>query len=67
MELTNEHYRVAKIAYDGYVKQTGGVSLVSGDKLPEFEALKQSIKDAWAAAIIAVSLDADRQARQKKG
>lgn len=55
MGLTDEHYyRVAKIAYDGYVKQAGGVSLATGDKLPEFDGLKQSIKDAWVAAIIAV-------------
>lgn len=56
MELTAEHYRVAKIAYDAYVKQAGGVSLATGAKLPEFDALSRSIKDAWAAAGIAVSL-----------
>jgi hypothetical protein len=57
MDLTKEHYRVAKIAYDAYVKQTGGVSLATGDKLPPFEALNQSMKDAWAASGIAVHLD----------
>jgi hypothetical protein len=41
------NYEVAKIAYDAYCKSTGGVSLISGDKLPEFEKLKQSIQDAW--------------------
>ena len=61
MELTTEHYRVGKIGYDAYCKQTGGVSLISGDKLPEFEKLKSSIQDAWVAVGIAVHLDADHQ------
>ena len=46
MPLTEEHYRVAKIAYDAYCRQTGGVSLITGEKLPEFEKLKPAIKDA---------------------
>lgn len=50
MEITEEHYRIAEVAYDAYVKQTGGVSLISGERLPPFGVLKQSIKDAWAAA-----------------
>lgn len=48
------NYEVAKIAYDAYCKSTGGVSLISGDKLPEFEKLKQSIQDAWYDAAEAV-------------
>lgn len=44
----------AKIAYDAYCQSTGGVSLISGDKLPEFDALKESIKQAWLAAANAV-------------
>ena len=59
MELTAEHYRIAKVAYDAYCKQTGGVSLATGDKLPEFGGWKDSIKDAWAASGIAVVLDRD--------
>lgn len=47
-------YYFAKIAYDAYCKQTGGLSLVSGDKLPDFHSLKQSIQDAWRAAAEAV-------------
>ena len=64
MELTDEHYRVGNIAYSAYIKQSGGVSLISGDKLPPFENLKQPIKDAWAAAGIAVNLDAEMQHRR---
>lgn len=63
MELTKEHYERAAIAYDAYCKQTGGKSLVSGDKLPSFDSLRQEIKDAWAASAIALSLEADRTIR----
>lgn len=61
MELTSEHYRLGDIAYQGYRKQSGGVSLVSGEKLPDFGALKQEIKDAWAAAAIAIGREIHRQ------
>lgn len=47
----------AKIAYDAYCKSTGGVSLISGDKLPEFDALKDEIKQAWLAAANAVEAE----------
>lgn len=71
MELTEEHYRVAKIAYGGYVKQAyDGYSVAiatAGHKLPEFDDLTQSMKDAWAAAIIAVLLDHDRRGRRALG
>lgn len=43
-----------KIAYDAYVKQAGGVSLVSGVTLPEWDALPTEIQRAWIAAGIAV-------------
>ena len=65
MELTNEHYRVAKVAYDAYCKQTGGKSLATGDTLPAFDGLRQAIKDAWAASGIAVLLDQEMKARRK--
>jgi hypothetical protein len=61
MEIADEHYRIAKIAYDAYVKQAGGVSLATGDKLPEFAELKYSIANAWAAVGIAVALDCEMQ------
>lgn len=48
-------YKLAQIAYDAYCQQTGGVSLISGDKLPAFDALKTSIQDAWFAAAEAVA------------
>lgn len=47
-------YKLAKIAYDSYCAQTGGISLISGDKLPEFDNLKIEIRDAWFSAAKAV-------------
>jgi hypothetical protein len=67
MELTEEHYRRAAIAYDAYCKQTGGKSLVTGDTLPAFDALRPAIKDAWAASAIALSLDAEIAVRRCDG
>lgn len=55
---------MAKTAYQAYIKQTGGVSLISGDKLPEFEALKDSIKAAWTAAALAVVDEFSAQIRR---
>lgn len=50
----------AKIAYDAYCKSTGGVSLISGDKLPDFDALKDEIKRAWLAAATAVEVEYEK-------
>lgn len=63
MELTEKHFAGGKIGYDAYCKQTGGVSLISGDKLPEFGALKPTIQAAWVAAYLAISLEEDRFTR----
>lgn len=49
-----KNYKFAKIAYDAYCQQTGGKSLITGDLLPQFEELKQSIQDAWYSAAAAV-------------
>lgn len=49
-----KEYSLAKCAYDAYCAQTGGVSLISGDKLPDFGTLKTEIQDAWLAAAKAV-------------
>jgi len=64
MQLTEEHYRQAEVAYNGYCKQTGWKSLATGDQLPPFEGLRPAIKDAWAAACIALALDNDMRARR---
>lgn len=36
-----------KRAYDRYREHAGGVSLVSGEQLPEFEDLSEDIQSAW--------------------
>ena len=46
--------RRGKAAYDAYVENSKGVSLISGDTLPEWSALKQEIRDSWMAAADAV-------------
>jgi hypothetical protein len=48
-------YTLAEIAYNAYCQFTGGVSLVSGDKLPPFGKLPEKIQDAWDAAAYAVT------------
>lgn len=42
------------VAYDGYRNHTGGVSLISGQPIPEWNELKPEIKAAWEAAADAV-------------
>lgn len=39
-----------QIAYNAYMNFSGGVSLVSGQKLPEWEAQDERIKAAWESA-----------------
>lgn len=43
-----------KVAYDAYCASSGGVSLVSGAKLPPWEELSIEIRTAWEAAADAV-------------
>jgi hypothetical protein len=39
-----------QIAYEAYCKSTGGVSLVSGNKLPSWDEQLPGIKRGWEAA-----------------
>ena len=39
-----------RIAYEAYGAQAGGVSLVSGAELPDWDSLPASIQEAWASA-----------------
>lgn len=43
-----------KIAYDAYCEQTNWKSLVSGADLPQWDALKPEIQEAWEASARAV-------------
>lgn len=40
----------AQIAYEGYRDHTGGISLASGQAIPEWGALRPDIQAAWCAA-----------------
>ncbi len=42
------------IAYSAYREHTGGVSLASGQPIPEWYELREDIKGAWEAAAAAV-------------
>lgn len=46
-----------KIAYEGYCKNSGCKSLISGADLPAWDDLSESIRAAWRSAADAV-LDA---------
>lgn len=46
--------RLARIAYDAYCEAVGGKAF-NGDDLPPFDDVPQRIKDAWLAAVNAVS------------
>jgi hypothetical protein len=46
---------LGQIAYEAYCEATGGVSLVSGEKLPDWADQSAAIKNAWEAAASAVT------------
>lgn len=43
-----------QVAYEAYRDEAGGVSLATGDPLPEFAELSYAIRAAWEAAADAV-------------
>ena len=47
-------FNAAEVGYTEYVRQAGGVSLVSGQPLPVWEELPDNIKYAWEAAASAM-------------
>jgi hypothetical protein len=52
-EFRAAHDTIGRPAYEAYRAKAGGVSLVSGAQLPDWEALDEKIKDAWDAAAYA--------------
>lgn len=54
MKITADDFVMGQIAYEAYCEQSGGVSLISGAKLPCWDEQKLEIKEAWAAAALAV-------------
>jgi len=47
-------WRLARAAYEGYRAHTGGKSLATGQTIPEWDELRNEIKDAWLASVAAV-------------
>ena len=45
-----------RVAYEAYRDTAGGVSLATGDPLPDFEDLRAPVRAAWEAAAEAVCL-----------
>ena len=43
-----------EIAYEAYRRESGSVSLVSGDPIPEWDELPAAIRSAWSEAAQAV-------------
>ena len=46
--------KYAQTAYEAYCEFTGWKSIVTGQDLPEWEKLPQTIKDAWCASAHAI-------------
>lgn len=46
---------IAEIAYEAYRAHTGGVSLASGQPIPEWEKLRPDIQAAWKASADALA------------
>jgi hypothetical protein len=44
---------LARVLYDAYRAKTGGVSLASGAAIPEWDALRPDIQEAWEASATA--------------
>ena len=40
-------HELAEFMYNAYLEITGGVSAVTGDKLPPYEYTSESVKRAW--------------------
>jgi|GEM_PF-5165620 hypothetical protein len=56
VEVRIEHRDLGEIGYTAYRDQTGGVSLVSGQPIPEWAALPDAIREAWQAAGVKIAL-----------
>ena len=41
---------IGQVTYEAYVKEAGGVSLISGAKLPPWNMLNPKIQKSWHAA-----------------
>jgi hypothetical protein len=57
---------LGKVGYEAYRKHTGGCSLATGAPIPEYKQLPEAIKDAWAAAALAIRIAVLTQAASQK-
>lgn len=55
------------IAYEAYSREAGGVSLATGDALPEWTDVPTDIRAAWRAAAEAVRWHTVQTAIQSEG
>ncbi len=51
----SKYTSIAELAYNAYRVASGGKSLVSGDRIPEFQYLPEAIQNAWLVAAKAVA------------
>ena len=52
--MREQQVGVGQLAYEAYCADSGGVSLVSGQRLPGWDALPENIQRAWTCAADAV-------------
>jgi hypothetical protein len=53
----NDDTYLGRVAYEAYRNSSRGVSLVSGQELPNWEDQRDEIQSAWCAAAQAVQRD----------
>ena len=57
---------LGQIAYESYCANTDWKSLVSGENLPAWTNLSQSIKEAWEAAAEGVRYNCEKASLQRE-
>jgi hypothetical protein len=50
MTMQAEDERLGRICYEAYCTNTGWVSLISGEVLPQWDDMTDALKTAWIAA-----------------
>ena len=50
-----ESRTLGEIGYEAYRSHTGGISIISGQPIPEWSALRAEIREAWEAGAGAVA------------
>lgn len=63
MTMQADDDKWGKIAYEAYLGQTGGRSLVSGAELPKWEDNEDKYRTAWIAVARTVLLQAEAERR----